>query len=339
MSQKLRTALLFIVPIAVIVLLFLFRHMASKTIMNTGYVNGNTGSNLYNNGLFCEHGDTLFFINPDYGLRLYSMNRDGSDLKRLSDDRVTSINADDHYVYYCRSNANDQSQFSFLHVDTNSLCRLTQKNGKLLVLDHDPDLYACLVGNYVYFMHYGKDDATTLYRVRIDGKEDEQIAKAPIYPCSASQQYLYYTAADIDLSIYRMDTVSGQKSQVLPTDSWNPVIDGSYIYYMVPSKNYALTRTNLADMSTEVLTNDRVDCYLVTGDTVFYQKNSQTSPALIKLSLSTGAQEVVAEGNFHSLNAAFGKLYFLSFDDNSTFYQVPLSGGTVSSFHPGKEEN
>ena len=134
MSQKLRTALLFIVPIAVIVLLFLFRHMASKTIMNTGYVNGNTGSNLYNNGLFCEHGDTLFFSNPDDGLRLYSMNRDGSDLKRLSDDRVTSINADDHYVYYCRSNAHDQSQFSFLHVDTNSLCRLTQKNGKLLVL-------------------------------------------------------------------------------------------------------------------------------------------------------------------------------------------------------------
>ena len=80
MSKKLRTALLFIVPIAVIVLLFFFRHMASKTIMNTGYVNGNTGSNLYNNGLFCENGDTLFFSNPDDGLRLYSMNRDGTDL-------------------------------------------------------------------------------------------------------------------------------------------------------------------------------------------------------------------------------------------------------------------
>ena len=338
MPKKLRTALLFLVPIAVIALLFLFRHMASKTIMNTGYVNGNTGSNLYNNGLFCENGDTLFFSNPDDGLRLYSMNRDGSDLKRLSDDRATSINVDDNYIYYCRSNANDQSQFSFLHVDTNSLCRVTRKNGKLVVLDHDPDLYACLVGNYVYFMHYGKDDATTLYRVRIDGKEDEQVINAPIYPCSASQQYIYYCAADVDLSIYKMDTVSGRKSQLLATDSWNPVVEGSYVYYMVPSKNYALYRTNLADMSTDVLTTDRVDCYLVSGDTVFYQKNSASEPALIRLSISTGEKEIVAEGNYHSLNAAFGKLYFLQFDDISTYYQVPLSGGAVTAFHPGKEE-
>lgn len=337
MSQKIRTALLFIIPIAVILLLFLFRHMASKTIMNDDYVNGNTGSNLYNDGLFCENGDTLFFSNPDDGRRLYSMKRDGSELKRISEDVASSINADDHYVYYTRNNRNDNSQFAFLHVDTNSLCRLTRKDGKILILDPDPDLYASLVGNYVYYMHYGKSDATTLYRVRIDGKEKEQVMPAPVYPCSARQQYIYYTAVDTDLSVSRMDTVSGQKSVVIPTDSWNPVLDGNYVYYMVPSKNYAIYRTNLADMSTEVLTSDRADCFLVSQDTLFYQRNSATSPALIRQSISTGQQEVVAEGNYHCLNAAFGTLYFLSFEDDNTFYQVPLSGGTVSTFHPGKE--
>ena len=338
MSQKVRTALIFIIPIAVIALLFLFRHMASKTIMNDGFVNGNTGSNLYNDGLFCESGDTLFFSNPDDGRCLYSMKRDGTELKRLSEDIVSSINADEHYIYYTRNNRTDTSQFGFLHVDTNSLCRLTRKNGKLLILDQDPDLYASLVGNYVYYMHYGKSDATTLYRVRIDGKEKEQVENAPIYPCSAVQQYIYYTAVNTDLSVSRMDTVSGKKSVLIPTDSWNPVLDGNYVYYMVPSKNYAIYRTNLADMTTEALTSDRADCYLIYGDTLFYQRNSKKSPALIRLSISTGAQEVVAEGNYHSLNAAFGKLYFLSFDDDSTFYQVPLAGGSVTAFHPGKEQ-
>ena len=79
--------------------------------MNSGYVNGNSAGNLYNGGLFCESNGTVFFSNPSDNHRLYSMNPDGSDMKKLSDDTVSYIYADDHYVYYVRNNKSEDTNF------------------------------------------------------------------------------------------------------------------------------------------------------------------------------------------------------------------------------------
>lgn len=339
MKDSVKVFLGFGIAAAAVLLLVFSKHMASRVTMNEGYVNGNTGSNLYNNGLFCAKDDVLYFANPDDGFRLYAMNRDGSDLTRLSEDVASFINVDDNYVYYTRNNASDDSQFSFLHIDTNSLCRIKKTGSKVSIIDHDPDLYASLVGNYIYFLHYDQSEATTLYRTRIDGKETEQIVKAALYPCSTSGQYIYYSGVGSDRNLYRMDTATGKSTVVLVCDCWNPVVTDGYAYYMVPTAGYRLVRTNLTDQTTETLTTDRVDCFLVSGDTVVYQKNSTSDPALMRLTLSTGQTDRIATGNYHSLNAAFGRLYFMMYDDDTTIYQTGLSAGTsVSTFHPGRSE-
>lgn len=338
MKDSAKVFLGFAIAAAAVLVLVVSKHMASRVTMNEGYVNGNTGSNLYNNGLICENGDTLYFANPDDGFRLYARNRNGSDLRKLSDDVASFINVDDNYVYYTRNNASDDSQFSFLHIDTNSLCRIKKEGGKVAIIDHDPDIYASLVGNYVYFLHYGKSDATTLYRTRIDGKETEQIDPNPLYPCASSRQYIYYSGVGADRNLYRMDTTTGKRGLVLTCDCWNPVVLGGYAYYMSPSEGYHLIRADLATQETTTLTTDRVDCFLVDGDTVVYQKNSQSDPALMRISLTTGETSRIVSGNYHSLNSAFGQLYFMMFDDDETIYTTSLGGGSgVSVFHPGTE--
>lgn len=340
MNQRTRTILFFVIALAAVAALVTYKYLSTRTILNDGYDGGNTGSNLYNNGLFCEHDGLLYFSNPDDHFRLYVMQRDGSDLKKLSDDVASYINVDDNYVYYTRSNASNDSQFSFLHIETNSLCRVKKSGSKVTILDHDPDLYASLVGNYVYFLHYGKSDATTLYRVKIDGKEDEKIDGSPIYPCTTQGRYLYYSGVEGDRSIYRMDTETGQRTLFFACDSWNPVIDSGYFYYMVPTDDYAIYRTNMTDLSTQKLTNDRADCFLVSGDTLVYQRNDANNPALVRVHLMTGQSEIIAEGNYHSLNAAYGRLYFLDFEDDTQILVTPLDGvGAVSPFHPGLEED
>ena len=75
-----------------------------KIKYNDTFVNGNSAGNLYNGGQFCESNGTIFFANPDDEHRLYSMSSSGGDLKKLCDDTVMYINADDNYVYYVRSN-------------------------------------------------------------------------------------------------------------------------------------------------------------------------------------------------------------------------------------------
>ncbi len=71
----------------------------NKIKYNDSYVNGNSAGNLYNAGLFCESNGTVFFANPDDNYRLYSMDLDGSNLKKLCSDTAMYINADDNYVY------------------------------------------------------------------------------------------------------------------------------------------------------------------------------------------------------------------------------------------------
>ena len=87
--------------------------LSSRVKYNTTYVNGNTSGNLYNAGLFCESNGTIFFANPDDKYSLYSMDITGGNLKKLSKDTATYINADDNYVYYVRNNEKENTDYSF----------------------------------------------------------------------------------------------------------------------------------------------------------------------------------------------------------------------------------
>ena len=99
-----------ILIIIAIVVSFLTRE---KVKYNEGYVNGNTAGNLYNGGMFCEHNGTIFFANPNDGNRLYSMDSNGENLKKLSNDVANFINADDNYVYYVRNNVGQDLDYDF----------------------------------------------------------------------------------------------------------------------------------------------------------------------------------------------------------------------------------
>ena len=96
---------------------------------------GNTAGNLYNAGIFCTAADgTIYFANPSDSSKLYSMNSDGSDLTKISDDVATFINADDNYIYYVRNNPVFTEPFSFLTINTDSLCRLDRSKHKKSML-------------------------------------------------------------------------------------------------------------------------------------------------------------------------------------------------------------
>jgi len=65
------------------------------------------------------------------------MNTDGTGVKKISDDSAAFINVDENYIYYTRTGDNSESQFSFLHVNTHSLCKLRRDlRGDVKILDN-----------------------------------------------------------------------------------------------------------------------------------------------------------------------------------------------------------
>jgi hypothetical protein len=311
----------------------------SRTKYNETYVNGNTAGNLYNAGLFCESNGTVFFANPDDGYSLYSMDLDGSNLKKLSSDNVMYINADSNYIYYVRNNEKGTTSYGFFTFNNNSLCRMTRDGKDIIVLDPDPCIYATLIGNYVYYLHYDTEEATTLYKVGIDGEDRQQVYNPYIFTCSALGQYFYTSGTESDGAIYQYDTVSDTMSKVYDVNCYKPtVMSADNVYYLDVDNNMALVHTNIQSNNPITLTTDSIDLYNVYGSYIFYQRYSETDPAFCVIKNDGTEGRVIANGNYSAINVTSYYVYVTDFQTKQVYYTSTSNPGELYEFHPGVVE-
>lgn len=313
---------------------FLYRYI-NRIRYNDGYVNGNTAGNLYNEGYFCEKDGIVYFANPADNYCLYSMNPDGTNIKKLEDQSVSYINVDDHYIYYCKLKGKSADSFSFLPINTNSLCRLDiDGKGKPEILDDDPCMYASLVGNYLYYLHYDTTDATTLYKVKIDGKEKEQVEKQSYFTASTDGQYIYYNGLTDNHNIYEMDTSNDHAKVIYEGNCWMPVKDGNNLYFMDCENNYRIAKVDLTNGEKTLVTDCRVDCYNVAGDKIFFQKNDKTDPAICCINTDGSNYQELKEGNYTAINVTSTYVYFKDFTTETPYYTSVAAPGNVQIFNP-----
>ena len=333
----------FIIPLAILLVIAgyaVFYFVSRKTHFNDSYVNGNTAGNLYNGGIFCEHNGMVYFSNPDDNHYLYSMDTATGEVEKLYEDIASFINADDNHVYYVRNNVAKDFQFAFLHFNTNSLCRYDLKTGKVRILDSAPSIYASLIGNYIYYIHYDTETSSTLYRIKIDGSEKEQVDTNPYFTCSANGPYLYYNGIENDHNIYQMDTSSGVSQTICQGNYWMPSADNENIYFLDCLNNYSLVKLGRSQSEPVQLASDRIEYYNVCGNMIFFQRNNLNGDAALCCMRTDGSNyKVIREGNFTNINATSQYVYFSAVGEEDTIYQTPVSGsGEVSTFLPASED-
>lgn len=327
-----------ILPIIIGIILvggIIFTKYMDHTKFPSDYQVGNTSGNLYNKGLFCEREGTVFFSNPNDHFALYSMDSNGTNLKKLSSDQVAYLNVDDHYVFYTRSNISINSDFSFLNIQNYSLCRL-QKNGKKeLVLDSDPCLYATQYKDEIYYIHYDKETASTLRKININGKSKEKLSKLPILPISRNNKKLYYAGTETDHFLHYIDTETNNTGIAYNGNCYNPIVENNLVYFMDVDENYALAKVDLSTGVKTIITTDRVDCYNIYGTAIYYQLSSQTEPALYRIQTDGSKKEKITEGNFTNINITSRYVYFYDFKSPSVCFYTPTNGPIqVQLFNP-----
>ena len=119
-----------------------------------------------------------------------------------------------------------------------------------------------------------------------------------------------------------------------------PIVENGYVYYMDIENNYSLCRVDLMnpEAGATILTQDRVDMYNVYGNYIFYQRNSETEPALIRMNIDGTNPEVVAEGNYTNIHCTSNYTYFSLFGADVPVYKTPTSGNVkVTTFDTAKE--
>lgn len=300
---------------------------------------GNTAGNLNNGGYFCQVGDKVFFANAYDGGRLYVMNADETGIKRLSDSAVTCLNADDTYVYYVLNDIASPEGMGGFSMPLLGLYRSDHKGKQTKCLDKVSCGIVQLLGNRLYYQRYEDTKNKTLQSMDIQSRDTETVLEFPANPAAGSGSLIYYNGVEEDHNLYCYNIAEGSSSLIYEGNVWYPDAQGGYVYFMNVADGYTLCRYDLAAGEMQSLTQDRVDQYLVCGSLIFYQKNSESSPALMVMNTDGSDARVIAEGNYTNLNATSRYIYFTEFGTEVPMYKISLESGNfeIMTFDAAKE--
>lgn len=329
-----------LIPVIVILLMictFTYSYFSNKIPPNDYSVTGNTAGNLNNGGLFCESDGKVYFANAYDNGCLYSMNPDETELTKLTTAKAASINAGGNYLYYFLDSANGGSGLGYV-VRTFGIYRSKLNGSDSTCLVRDACVTMQLTGDYLYYQRYNNKDFTKFYKVKTDKSEDVLVSDSIINPAACSNGIIYFNGQERDHYLYALDTRTDNISTIYEGNLWYPVYHNDYIYYMDVSSNYRLCRYSLSGNSAEILTNDRVDTFNVGDYHIYYQKNSEDSPALMRMELDGSNPEVVAEGIYENIHITSQYVYFNRFKQEVPVYHTPTLGSvSVSSFDAAKD--
>ncbi|SFN46471.1 protein of unknown function [Pseudobutyrivibrio sp. UC1225] len=329
-----RRIIIAIVALGIIAGAAYYKYINSITYFNDAGTNGNTIGNLYGNGLFCETDGVVYFANPTDYNRIYKMNPDESDIEIVANDSVYFLNADSHYVYYSRQQNRDNSQFGFLNVNVNSLCRLTKRNKKVMILD-EADCNACaLAGNNIIYLRFDDELLTTnLNTVKIDGTEGQQLSKLAIDPRCVVGEKLYFSGVENDHNLHSMNIYSKDIAYASAFNLWMPIIEKSNLYFIDLDSKHRICKAALGSTDKTVLTSYPAQSYNIDGLYLYYQSMKGNPDGLYRVDMASGAEELIAEGQFNNINITSKYVYFADYFSGE-IYHCPVRGNAVSKFDP-----
>ena len=335
MSVKLKRNLLLITLFFILVIITLVHYINTRTYYNSPTTYGSTAGNLYNGGLFCQQGDLVYFSNFEDDGALYRMDLNFNNVEKISDDKISYINADNHYIYYSRINYTKESGSSNLFSFYNrGVYRIDHDGSNLVLLYKDPSGLLALYGNHIYYQHYNTKTGTTFYPVGMDGANEENINDEPLLPASFYGGSLYYAGVTQDHAIHAMNVETKQDQIIYDGNCYMPIATKEGIYYISLEDNYALCRIDYDGSNKIVIVEEFCSTYNISpdGNTIYYQIDGGDNNRICKIELSTMDSETILDGNYKNIHVTSNYIFFRDFNETKNYAYQPVSG-TLKTFH------
>ena len=330
MNKRILGIIIAVLVLCAIVGSVALRQYLSKIPGNPAGTIGNTSGNLNNKGLVCESDGYIYFANLSDGHCLYRMNADGSDPEKLIDVPVSYINAGGDYIYFY---FDDPGGTKFMGVSgrMSGIFRLKKGEKDFVCLDKCTSGVLNLIGSTLYYEHYDNTNGMQLYHSSLDGKDKGLAVDEIINPACVVNGDIYYSEQDSQkLKIYRLGSPEGRIFMNYAV--YNPVVEGTDLYFMNMEDDYKLYRYSLSEGKLTKITEDRVDTFNVYNGVIFYQRNRD--PALIKVNTDGSNAIVVAEGNYENINCTSTYTFFSPFKEDSTYITYTYGSGDSMLFDP-----
>ncbi|MBO4904423.1 MAG: DUF5050 domain-containing protein [Lachnospiraceae bacterium] len=327
MNKRIIALIVAIMVVAIAIGVVLVGKQLARIPDNSADTIGNTSGNLNNKGLFCEDDGYIYFANLEDSHCLYRMRTDCSNPEKVLDIPVSYINSAGDYIYFYFDDPGG-SKFMGVAGRMSGVFRLKKGETDFVCLDKCTSGVLNLVGSTLYYEHYDNTNGMQLYHCSLDGKDKGLAVDEIINPACVINGNIYFCEQDsMKLKIYRPGDTSTRVFMDMAV--YNPVLNGSDIYFMNMNDNYCLYRYSLSDASLTKVTNERVDTFNVYGNVIFYQRNQ--NPALIRVETDGSNQVVVATGNFENINCTSMYTFYSPFKEDALYVTYTFGGNGESS--------
>ena len=336
---KIRTIIIVIIVTVVLGIGIVFYFYSNMIPDNDPKTSGNTAGNLYNGGYFCEiDGNVYFRNNYDNGC-LYSMTVDEQNVTPITTMNVYFISGYGNYLYYYMDSQHLSNSTSGIGTTVKYYGVYQSKTDgtKQKCLYRGLTAAQQMCGNYIYFQ-INESNGGSLAKIKTDKTNLTIISDEKIDPCSFYDGKIYFTGVNKDHNLYVMDTENNDKiSKVAEGYIFYPIYHDGYIYYMDAAKNYHLKRMELSTLKVEELTKNRVDCYNLNDQYIFYSVSESLTPALHVMTLDGTSDVAVLQGTYFNISLTSKYVYFTPFNDDARMYHMPIDGSAAPSlFNPSE---
>lgn len=330
--NKTKQILILIGVIIAIIAFITTAYFLTRMPTNPEDATGNTTGNLMNDGKFCEHKGRIYFANPYDNNCLYSMKNDCTDLKKLSNDTVSSINAYGKYLYYVRNNS--------LKMDVEDVglrgqifavvrSKLNGKNSSGIYTGLSWDM--ALVGNRLIF-NTVEESKNVTSSIEITGDNYSILFEGDVDNYCIYNNQIYYSQKGEDHNIYTRNLNTGSDTLYLKANTYKAMFVDNTLYYIDLDNDYALTKVNLSTNIRSVLTTDRVVRYNVYGNMIFYQSEDPVHEVVCMDTTGNQRRSIFA-GDVSTIGCTSTYTFFTDLNSN-TLYRFPTNGnGNVEKIY------
>ena len=333
-KKSIRPGIVFFLILLVIVGIIVYNYLTGRVYKSAAGTLGNTAGNLYNGGLFCENGSRIYFSNPNDDYTLYSMNLNMGDFKKLYNDYARYINADENYVYYTRMNNKKEKPTQSIFVFYSTGVYRIRKNGSALgMITSEPSGSLLLYDNQLFYQQY-KNNALTLFRVDIDGKNEKKLFSDDTPVVSMFDGRLYYSGKLSDQNIHYINP-NGNTSVAVETKAYMPIAMEEGIFYISTENKYNIYLVDYEDKERKCIVEKPVSWYNVSSDGkfVFYNCDELEESAIYMLDREKNETVKIQDGNYKWLNIAGGHCFFFDYFTDKV-YAYDYESRTLNAFDP-----
>lgn len=294
---------------------------------------GNTASNLYNGGTFCEYNGKVYFSNSNDNNALYVMNSDETKATKLRDVAVISINVDPHRIYYSMAASTNGTGLGYIRKSA-GLYSISYNGGNSTCYTTNPVASALLYGNKLYYQNYQKASGTSIFSITTDRKNDHEVVDQMVAFTNPVNDTIYFGNMDQNHNLYAYDTVTEASGEILDLDVYMPLVEGDWVYYIDPTNNYSLNRCFLSTGETQILVDERIEFFNKYGDLIYYQTNK--NPALHRILYDGSNDTIISEGIYTNIQTTSNYVYFRSYENPTVTYHASHNGSSAEPFYPSK---